>query len=154
MAVRSDPPDRRALAVRSGRLVAMRDRDLELLPEEEARRVYLHFLRPGGERRGDVDAQAVLLDGAVAREVLAFEVGVDRHLEGAASAQGRYEVQRDDATALAGQLDGLFRKRDSHRPSRAQTIPSGGAGVGDAAHAGGVRRVRSAPDGWKERRVR
>lgn len=61
-----------------------------------------------------MDHHAGLLDGPVGREILALEIGVDRHLQGAASGDGWDEVDRDDAALAAGKVDRLVGEGDLH----------------------------------------
>ena len=79
----------------SGRLVTVIGRDRESTPEEEeALRIDAHRARPLQQRGRDVDRQIVVADGFVAGEILALEVGVDRHIEDAPSAERANEIER------------------------------------------------------------
>ena len=80
------------------------DRDFEGLPDEELLGIEVDVFGPLEKRGGDENLHVVLLDGAIGGEVLAFEVGVDRHLWAAVSGEGRDEIERHDAAAAAGEV--------------------------------------------------
>lgn len=89
--------------------MAMGHVDPELLPEEESPDVDHNLLRPTCESWRDVDAHRVSMNSLVAGEVLALEIGVDRHLKSAASSEGWYEVEGHYAPLLVRQLNGFLR---------------------------------------------
>ena len=103
--------------MRSRRLVAMVHCDVETLPEQEPRRIDDHALRPLREGQRDVHLQALEFELLILGEVLAAEVGVDRHLKMPASPEGRDEVQGDHAAFRANEFYGGFGKGDVHRDS-------------------------------------
>ena len=86
-------------------LVRLRHRlNLEGAPDEELLCAHLHRLRPLEQRRRDEDLDTLVLRHAVTRQVLALQVGVDRHLSPARSGKGRDEVERHRATAILREL--------------------------------------------------
>lgn len=103
--------------MRSRWLVAMVHGDVEALPEQEPRRIDDHALRPLREGRCDVHLQAREFELLVPGEVLAAEVGVDRHLKLPASPEGWDEVEGDHAAFRANKLHSRFGKRNVHRHS-------------------------------------
>ena len=80
---------------------------IEAPPEEEAVDVHLHAASPLREHRRHQQLDAVQLLRLVLRQILALEVGVDRHLDRAASAYRRDEIQSRAAPALTDQLNRL-----------------------------------------------
>ncbi len=64
----------------------------------------------------DQDHEIVLLDLTVLRGVLAFEVGVDRHLIHASSTVFWNPVDRHGAALLADQFPGFISHLDLHEP--------------------------------------
>jgi hypothetical protein len=88
-------------------LVAVIGENVEALPEQEAMHLDLDAAGPLAELRGDEDLDVVELERLVAAEVLALEVGVDRHLDVAASAEWWDEVQRGATASRSHQLDGF-----------------------------------------------
>ena len=75
--------------------------DLKRLENQELLDVYVDGSGPFDQLGLDQDLDAVLLKLLVRAEVLAFEVGVDRHLGAAASPHWRDEVERHNAPALS-----------------------------------------------------
>ena len=100
--------------MRSGRRVLVLRADLERLEDQELLDAYLDCRRPLDQLRRDEDLHTVMFHGAVRCEVLPLEVGVDRHLGAAVSSEGWNEVQRHDATALAGEGQCFIGQRDVH----------------------------------------
>lgn len=95
--------------------MAMLDVDQKAVPEQERPlRIDPHALRPHAQARCDVDRQSAVVEPRVSREVLALEVGVDRHLEPTASANRRDEVQRDHSAALAREVHGSLSQFEFH----------------------------------------
>ncbi len=83
--------------------------DLERLPDEKLLHVQMYRPRPLDQLRRDEDLDTVMIDGAVRGQVLALEVGVDRHLSLAVSSEGRNEVECHRAAALLHELQRLRR---------------------------------------------
>lgn len=86
----------------------------ELLSPETTHRVHCCRLRPLHKGGGDVNDHVFLLDGLVDRQVLTLEIGVDRHLEGAPSTDGRNEIDRHHPAAFAGEVQGTIRQVQVH----------------------------------------
>ena len=86
----------------------------ERFEDQELFDVQVDSRRPLDQLRRDEDLHTVLFHGAVRCEVLALEVGVDRHLGPAASAQGRDKVQRGDPAFMADSIQGLFGNLELH----------------------------------------
>ena len=95
--------------MRSGRAVSVLRRDLERLPDQELLDVQVHRLRPLHQLGRDEDRDARVIDAAIRRQVLALEVGVDRHLGFAVSSERRDEVECHRPAALLSERDGLRR---------------------------------------------
>ena len=70
--------------------------------------------RPLDQLRRDENLDVVMLDGLVRSEVLAFEVGVDRHLCGAVSSEGRNEVKRHHSTSVPHEFHCFVADADIH----------------------------------------
>lgn len=90
----------------SGGLVFVVDTNREPLPHHTPPSIHDSGGGPLREGGGNQNRNTVLFDPLVGREILAFQVGVDRHLEGAPSTDGRYEIKCDDAAPLASQIEG------------------------------------------------
>ena len=88
---------------------------IEPFPEQEPAHLNLNPARPLREHRRHEEFDPLDLRRLVLRQVLALEVGVDRHLDVAASANRRDEIQRRTATAVADQINRRGRKIDFHR---------------------------------------
>ena len=85
--------------------------NIERRSEEPLARANMNTLRPSPERRGCEDPHALSLHHAIARYVLAFEIGVDRHLRASPSSDRRNEVDRDHAALLYDEIDRFERNR-------------------------------------------
>ena len=81
--------------------------DREAPPEEEAALLDVDPLRPLRQIQRDEDLHALGLQRLIARGVLAFEIGIDRYLDSAASAARRDKVDGGDAASLANEIDGV-----------------------------------------------
>ena len=88
----------------SGGGVLMLREDLERLPDEKLLHVQMHRPRPLDQFRRDEDLDAAMIDCDVGSQVLALEVGVDRHLSLAASSERWDEVERHRPAALLRKL--------------------------------------------------
>lgn len=89
--------------------------DREAIAAEAPDRIDGGGASPLRQRRSNVNRDVAIGDRSVRLQVLALEVGVDRHLEGAASADRRDEVDRDDAAPASGKLDRFIRQIQFHR---------------------------------------
>ena len=106
--------DRRARLMRSGRGVLMLGAHPQRFEDQELFDVKMDSRCPLDQLRRDEDLHVVLLDGLVRSEVLAFEVGVDRHLCGAVSGKWRNEVERHRPPALLRECHCFVANRDVH----------------------------------------
>lgn len=88
---------------------------IEPLPEQEPADLNLNPARPLRKHRRHEEFDPLDLRRLILRQVLALQVGVDRHLDVAASANRRDEVQRRAATPRADQINRRGRKIDFHR---------------------------------------
>lgn len=89
--------------------------DLDRVPKKKSARLDPDVFRPLDQRRGDQDFHAIAIHDLIAAgDVFPLEVGVDRHLGPAASAQGRDKVQRGDPAFMADSIQGLFGNLDLH----------------------------------------
>lgn len=77
------------------------------LPEQEPIHLNLNPTRPLPQHGSHEELDSVDLHRLVLREVLALEVGVDRHLDVAASANRRNKVQRRPTAAVSHQRNRL-----------------------------------------------
>ena len=92
----------------------MLDVDFDLLAKRSLG-LELHGIRIPNELGRDVDLQSVLIDHAVRREVLAFEMHVDRHVMfGASSTNRRDKVDCDNAAPLLDELGGVLGNEEFH----------------------------------------
>ena len=88
--------------------------DIEALAEPALAHLDCHALRPAPERRGEVQLHTFALQHAIRREILTFEVGVDRHLGTPASSDGRNEVDGYSAASPAHQIGCVFGQDQLH----------------------------------------
>ena len=97
-------PDR-ALAVPSAGTVGVCGRNDEPPSKQGSLGIDCDLRRPRQQFARNQELHPAVRMPLVRREVLAKSVGVDRHLGGLASADGRNEVQSDQAALFAGQLE-------------------------------------------------
>lgn len=88
--------------------------DIEAFAEPTLTGVNCHTFRPAPERRGEVQLHTFALQHAIHAKVLAFEVGVDRHLGTPASSDGWNEVNGDPAASAAHQIGCIFGQDQLH----------------------------------------
>ncbi len=81
--------------------------DFELLPEQARLDGHGGTIGPGRQGWRNVEFDVVHGQLLVRAEVFAFEIGVDRHLQRAASTDGRDEVDGHDPALLTNELDGF-----------------------------------------------
>ena len=88
--------------------------DIEVFAEPALAGVDRHTLRPAPERRREVQLHTFPLQHTIRREILTFEVGVDRHLGTSASSDGRNEVDSYSAASPAHQIGCIFGQNQLH----------------------------------------
>jgi len=82
------------------------DLDFERLPQPAVFRDDVRGSRPAHQTRRDEESDVVYHHPLVGSEVLAFQMGVDRHLGFPTSRNGRDEIERHHPAALAGEFEG------------------------------------------------
>ncbi len=102
--------------------------DFELLSEQARLDCHGGTVSPGGEGRRNVEFDTVDGQLLVRAEVLAFEIGVDRHLQCAASTDWRDEVDRHDPALLTDEVDSFRGDVEVHtsvKVRQSKPIPGG-----------------------------
>ena len=87
---------------------------IEGLPNEKPFGFEVDALGKAVEAEGHEDFDAGLLNALVFRDVLAFEVGIDRYLRAAASTNWWDVVNRHPSAAIADEFERLFTEGDLH----------------------------------------
>ena len=100
--------------MRSGRCVLVLGAYADRFEHQELLDVQMDSRRPLGQLRRHEDLDVILLDRVVRRKVLAFEVGVDRHLCGTVSGERWNEVKRHHSTSVPHEFHCFVADADIH----------------------------------------